>query len=106
MTATRDALARGSLQIMGGTTVLVSFPINSVGGTISGDIWTLGFDAYSVAALADGTASWAQIIDKNGTAQETGLTAGTSGTDVVLDNLSITLAQNVTINSATITHAS
>jgi hypothetical protein len=40
-----------------------------------------------------------------GTDVVTGLTVGTSGTDIVLDNLNIATGQTVSINSAAITHA-
>jgi hypothetical protein len=58
------------------------------------------------AADATGTAAAARIrTATGGTDVVTGLTVGTSGTDIVLDNLSINVGQQVTINSATITHA-
>jgi hypothetical protein len=58
------------------------------------------------AADATGTAAAARIrTASGGTDVVTGLTVGTSGTDIVLDNLSINTGQQVTINSATITHA-
>ena len=71
-------------------------------------MWTLAFDFSTVAASAAGTANKAQIKRSaaNGAAAHlTGLTVGTSGTDVILDNLSIASGQNVTLSSATITHA-
>jgi hypothetical protein len=58
------------------------------------------------AADATGTAAEARIrTASGGTDVVTGLTVGTSATDIVLDNLSIATGQQVTINSATITHA-
>jgi hypothetical protein len=59
-----------------------------------------------VSADATGTAAAARIrTASGGTDIVTGLTVGLSAADVILDNLSITAGQTVTINSATITHA-
>jgi hypothetical protein len=106
MTATRDNFANGTLEILtSGDAVLVTFGLDAAGGTISGAVWTLVFDASTVAASGTGTAAKAQVKDSGGTAELTGLTVGTSGQDINLDSVSITAAQNVTLSSATITHA-
>ena len=107
ITATRDAVANGTLEI--GTasmaSVLATFGLSATSGTVSGSVWTLAFDAGTVAAGASGTAAAARIKDSGGTARITGLTVGTSGSDINLDNTSINSGQNVTLSSATITHA-
>lgn len=107
MTATRDAVANGTLEI--GTAamaaVLATFGLSAAGGTISDDVWTLAFDADTVAAGGTGTAAAARVKDSGGVAQVTGLTVGTSGSDINLDSTSITSGQNVTLSAATITHA-
>jgi hypothetical protein len=106
MTATRDNFANGTLEILtSGDAVLVTFGLDAAGGTISGAVWTLVFDASTVAATGTGTAAKAQVKDSGGTAELTGLTVGTSGADINLDSVSITAAQNVTLSSATVTHA-
>jgi hypothetical protein len=106
ITATRDAVANGTLEI--GTasmaSVLATFGLSATSGTVSGSVWTLAFDASTVAASAGGTAAAARIKDSGGTARITGLTVGTSGSDIILDNTSINSGQNVTLSSATITH--
>ena len=56
-------------------------------------------------APASGTAAKAEINDGNGLAVITGLTVGVAAEDIVLDSVSITAGQTVTISSATITHA-
>lgn len=106
MTATRDEVANGTLEIMtAADAVLVVFGLNAAGGTIATDTWTLVFDAGTVAATGTGTAAKAQIKTSGGTAVITGLTVGTSGSDINLDNTSITTGQNVTLSSATVQHA-
>lgn len=105
MTAMRDHFANGTLEIMtSADAVLVTFGLSASGGTVAADTWTLTLDAATVAASATGTATKAQIKTSGGVANITGLTVGTSGTDIVLDNNSIAAAQDVTISSATIAH--
>lgn len=110
MTATRDYFAAGSLEI--GTTamgtVLATFTLSAGGGSIATTVWTLAFSASTVAATGVGTAAAARIkrsAGNGGTSDLTGLTVGTSGTDIILDNLSIAVGQNVTLTAGTITHA-
>lgn len=106
MTATRDQMADGSLQILtSADTVLVTFGLSATGGSVSGNVWTLAFDNSTVAASGTGTAAKARIRDAGDVDGVTGLTVSTGGADIVLDNLSITSGQNITLNSATITHA-
>lgn len=110
MTATRDQFANGTLEIMAAdNTVLAIFTLSATGGTVAGAAWTLAFAAGTVAGQAGAgaglNATKAQLKTSGGTARLTGLTVGTSGTDIVLDNVNIASGQNVTLNSQTITHA-
>ena len=106
ITATRDYHADGTLEILtAADAVLVTFGLSVAGGSVTGDTWTLAFDASTVAATGTGTAAKAQIKNSGGTAGITGLTVGTSGSDINLDNTSIAADQNVTLSSATIQHA-
>lgn len=106
MTATRDNLADGTLEILtAADAVLATFGLSATGGTVTNGVWTLVFDNSTVAATGSGTAAKAQIKTSGGTANITGLTVGTSGSDINLDSTSITSGQNVTLSSATITHA-
>lgn len=112
MTAVRDQIDAGSgagvLQIgtTGMGTVLADITLNDPSGTISGAVLTLsGFPKSDTSANASGTAAAARIRDSSGTDVITGLTVGTTGSDINLDSVSITAGQTVTINSATITHA-
>lgn len=107
MTATRDHFADGTLEIgtTGMASVLATFGLSASGGTIANDVWTLAFDAGTVNATAGGTAAAARIKNASGTANLTGLTVGTSGSDINLNNTNIASGQAVTLSSATITHA-
>lgn len=111
MTAVRDTIDAGSaggvLQIgtTGMGTVLASFTLNDPAGTVSGSVLTMSGFPKSATASASGTAAAARIRDSNGNDVITGLTVGTSGSDINLDSTNISSGQTVTINSATLTHA-
>jgi len=106
MTATRDYFANGSLEILDGSNnVLATFGLSAGGGTISGDTWTLTWDATTVAASGAGTAAGARLKNSGGSSHLTGLTVGTSGTDIIIDNTSIASGQDCTIVSSTLQHA-
>lgn len=110
MQAVADAIdagaAAGTLEI--GTaamaSVLATITLSDPCGSVSGDVLTLTFPHSDTSADNTGTAAAARIKDSNGNVVVSGLTVGTSGTNVVLDNTSITAGQTVTINSGTITH--
>lgn len=113
MTAVRDAIdggsAAGKLEIgtAGMAAVLATIALGDPSGTVSGAVLTLsGFPRSDTSADGTGTAAAARIRNSDNTDIITGLTVGTSGTDIVLDTTSITAGQTVTINSAAFTHAS
>lgn len=111
MTAVRDQIdaggGAGKLEIgtAGMTTVLFTVTLNATSGTVSGAVLTLSGFPKNQNATAAGTAAAARVRNFANTDIITGLTVGTSGTDIVLDNLTIANGQSTTINSATITHA-
>jgi len=110
--AVRDQIDAGSgpgvLQIgtAGMATVLADITLSDRSATAASGILTFsGFPKSDSSANATGVAAAARIRDSAGTDVITGLTVGTSGTDIILDNTSINAGQTITINSATITHA-
>lgn len=115
MTAVRDSIdaggAAGKLEIgtTGMGTVLATITLGFSGastGTVSGSVLTLaGFPRSDTSADATGTAAEARIRTSANADVVTGLTVGTSGSDINLDSTSITAGQTVTINSASISHA-
>jgi hypothetical protein len=70
----------------------------------SGVITLLGAPLTGTAT-ATGTAANARIKDGAGTVQLSGLTVGTSGSDVNLSSTAINTGQQVTITSGTVTHS-
>jgi hypothetical protein len=93
----------------GMATVLATIPLgNPIAGAATGTgLLTLsGFPRSDTSADATGTAAAARIrTATGGTDIITGLTVGLSAADIVLDSLSVTAGQTVTLNSATIQHA-
>lgn len=89
---------------MGTTLVTLTCPTPS--GTVATDTLTLDMDPdLSNTAVATGTAAAAKITTSADVDVVTGLTVGTSGTDIVLDSVSITSGQTVTLATGTIQHA-
>lgn len=108
MTATRDAVANGTLELLtAADAVIATFGLDAAGGTVTGNDWTLVFVAATVAAGATGVLAKARIKNSGGTARVTGLTVGLSGSgaDIIVDNTSANSGQNIQITSAKITHA-
>jgi len=99
----------GTLEIgtSGMGTVLATFQLTEPCGKVSGAVLTFDMDPdiSDTSADATGTAAAAQIKDGSGVAVITGLTVGTSATDIILDSVSITSGQTVTLAIGTITHA-
>lgn len=91
----------------GMATVLATIPLaNPAAPGAASGVLTFTMPQSDISADATGTAAAARIrTATGGTDIVTGLTVGTSGTDVILDNLSIAITQTVSINSAAITHA-
>ena len=87
-------------------TVLATITLNDPSGTVTNGVLTLsGTPLSDTSADADGTAAAARIRDSDNNDVITGLTVGTGSEDIVLDSVSITTGQTVTITSGTITHA-
>lgn len=87
--------------------VLATLTLADPCGTVSAGVLTFDFDPdiSDTSADASGTAANAIITDDADTTVISGLTVGTSGTNVVLDSVGITAGQTVTITAGTITHA-
>jgi len=114
MTATRDYFANGTLELLSAANqVLAIFGLSEDGGEVSGDEWTLAFDATEIqgeAAAGTGTnAAKARLKTSGGAAHLTDLTVGlatdTPVRDVIMTNTSISAGQEVGVVSATFKHA-
>jgi len=108
MEAVNDLVPAGKLKIYTAAQaqLLVEFTLTNPAGTTASGVWTLDFDPdLDATASASGTAAVATITQADDTEVITGLTVGTSATDIVLDNVSISSGQTVTLATGTITHA-
>ena len=104
-----DAGTAGLLRIRdSGNTVLATFTLaDPCAAAAASGILTFDFDPdiSDTSADASGTAANAIITDSADTTVISGLTVGLSAADIILDSLSITAGQTVTLATATITHA-
>lgn len=93
--------------VSGFGTVLAVFDLPDPCGTVTNGVLTFDMDPDLTDASANGsgTATEARIKDGDGTVVISGLTVGTSGTEIVLDNNVINAGQTVTLTTGTITHA-
>lgn len=71
-------------------------------GAAAAGVLTANAITADASANATGTASWARLLT-SGAVAEIDCTVGTSGTDLIIDNTSIVLGQNVSATSLTIT---
>lgn len=110
MTAVKDAIDGGSgagkinIYTSAYAALLVSINLADPSGTVSNGVLTLSGMPKSGAATGAGNAAIARILDSSDTVIADGLTVGTSGTDIVIDNINIAVSQNVNITSGSITH--
>jgi len=89
----------------GMTLVLATIPLASPCGTVTDDVLTFDMPQSDTSADDTGTAAEARIRDSDDNDCITGMTVGISATDIIVNSTSITSTQNVSIVSASITHA-
>jgi hypothetical protein len=94
----------GDNTLSGATGVLATIALPATAFTVSGPVATLQGVPLSVAASASGTAAKAELRNNAGTVIVSGLTVGTSATDIILGTTTITSGGTVTITAGTITH--
>jgi hypothetical protein len=106
----RDAIDAGSgpgileLGNAGMALVLATLTCSKPCGTISGDTLTFAPIIQDSAADASGNAAVARFKDSDGNVIISGLTCGTSGTNIIMGSVSITVGQAVPMTSAAISH--
>lgn len=110
MQAVRDAIDAGAgagkleLGTAGMAAVLVTVILADPASSVAADVLTLLGVPLSNDATAGGTLAEARIRDSDNNDVVTGLTVGTSGTDIIVDNTSVANGQTVKVNSGTLTH--
>src|SRR6202171_1548313 len=89
----------------GGANLLAAIIFAATCGTVSGGVLTFNSTPLVDASAAQtGTATQAEVEDGVGHLVISGLTVGTSGSDINLSSTSIVAGQSVTLTAATITH--
>lgn len=98
-------LVIGTSALSGATGVLATITLAKPSFSLSAGVATLLGVPLSATASATGTANKAEIRDSAGTVIISGLTVGTSGSDINLNSVAISSGQTVTMNSGSITHS-
>ena len=88
-----------------GSNLLATITFAATCGTVSGGVLTFSSTPLVDASAANtGTATQAEVEDGVGHVVISGLTVGTSASDINLSSTSIVAGQSVTLTSASITH--
>jgi len=88
----------------GMASVLVTLPFHNPCGSVSGGVLSFLGTPFTADAANSGVAAAAAVYDGAGLLIISGLTVGTSGSDINLSSTSIVASQPVTLTAATITH--
>lgn len=102
---TAGVLVIGTSALSGATGVLASIPFANPAFNVAGGAMTVNSLPRTVVATGAGTAAKAEFRNNAGTVIASGLTVGLSGTDVIINALSISVGQTVQCTVGTITHA-
>lgn len=103
-TATAGSIVIGTSALSGATGVLVTFTLGTTPGTVSSGVLTISGTPLTATASGTGTAAKAELRDNAGNVIVSGLTVGTSATDIIINATAISSGQSVTLSSGTITH--
>lgn len=111
MQAVRDRIdadvGAGTLEIgtAGMAAVLAIITLADPASSVAGSVLTiLGVPLSSAPAIGAGTAAAARIKDNSGDIIVSGLTVGTSGTDIIVSSTTIAINDVVRLDSGTISH--
>ena len=84
--------------------LLVSITLADPATTLLTGVLTFAGVPKSGTGVGAGDAALAKITDSNDLVVADGLTVGTSGTNIIIDNINIAVGQTVTLSSGSITH--
>lgn len=89
---------------LSGNTLLATLTLNATSaGAASAGVWTANAITSDSSADATGTASFARLLESDGTTAIADFSVGTSGTEVVLNTTSIVSGAVVSCSSFTVT---
>lgn len=95
-------LVIGTSSLSGSTGVLATITLQKPSFSVSGGVMTLNGTPSALISAA-GTAALAELRDSNSNTVVSGLTVGTSATDIIVGTTTFVQNVNVTVNSGTIT---
>ena len=102
--ATAGTLVIGTSALSGATGVLVTFTLGLTPGTVTSGVLTISGTPLTATASGTGTAAKAELRDNSGNVIVSGLTVGTSATDIIINATAVSSGQSVTLSSGSITH--
>lgn len=94
----------GTSALSGATGVLATITLQKPSATVASGVLTIAGTPLSTTASATGTAAKAELRDSTGLVIASGLTVGTSATDIIINATAISVGQTVQLNSGSITH--
>lgn len=113
--ASTDNINSGKLRVYSGTrptnadtalsgnTLLAELTMNATSaGSASGGVWTANAIASDAAADATGTASFVRLFQSDGTTAVADYSVGTSGTEAIINTVSI--VANAVVSCSSFTH--
>ena len=103
-TAAAGQLVIGTSALSGSTGVLATVTLPATAFSVSNKTATLQGTPLSTTASASGTAALAEFRNNAGTTIISGLTVGTSGSDVTVGTTAVSANQTINVSSGTITH--
>lgn len=101
---TQGKLVIGTSALSGATGVLCTITLPNPAFTVGTTTLTLLGVPLSGTASAGGTAALAEVRNSADVVIASGLTVGTSGTDIIINSVTITSGQTVQVTSGVITH--
>jgi hypothetical protein len=111
MQAVRDAIdgdvGAGTLEVHTAAfgALLITFTLADPASSVAGSVLTLLGVPILANAGAGGVAAVARIKDNSGDVIVNNLTVGTSGTDIIISNTTITNGAEYSLTAGTITHS-
>lgn len=97
-------LVIGTSALSGSTGVLVRIPFDNPAFNVSNGVMSANNLPLTTTATGTGTAAKAEIRDGLDTVIASGMTVGTSGTDVIINAVEISAGQTVQVTVGDITH--
>ncbi len=89
---------------LSGNTLLAELTMNATSaGSAASGVWTANAITSDSSADATGTASFARLVQSDGTTAFVDLSVGTSGTEVILNTVSIVATAVISCSAMTIT---